>query len=67
MVFQVILEFASNYETLFSSVESSKESMSGLSSSIYNSIMSSYTTGQHDRKNGQVHSFSIEDIRASIK
>ena len=58
---------ASNYETLFSSVESTKASMTGLSSSIYNSIRSTCMTRQHDRKNGYVHSFSIEDIRASIR
>ena len=59
--------FASTYETLFSSIENSKASMAELSSSIYNSIMSTCTTRQHDRKNGHVHSISIEDMRANIK
>ena len=47
--------FDSISETLFIS---NKATMAELSSSIYNSIMSTCTTRQHERENGHVHSFS---------
>ena len=55
--------FARKYKSLFSSVESSKELMIELGSSINRSIESTC----YDRECSHIHMFSEQDIRTSIK